>query len=36
MVQVNLIGLRGKILNIIKTMYSSVKSRVKFCNKLGV
>ena len=31
---VNLV-LRGKILNIIKSMYSSVKSRVKFSNKLG-
>ncbi|MCG7867658.1 MAG: reverse transcriptase family protein, partial [Candidatus Thiodiazotropha taylori] len=29
------LGLRGKILNIIKSMYTSVKSRVKFCNKLG-
>ena len=29
------LGLRRKILNIIKSMYSSVKSRVKFCNKLG-
>ncbi|MCG8034648.1 MAG: endonuclease/exonuclease/phosphatase family protein, partial [Candidatus Thiodiazotropha taylori] len=28
-------GLRGKILNIIKSMYTSVKSRVKYCNKLG-
>ena len=28
-------GLRGKVLNIIKSMYSSVKSRVKHCNKLG-
>ena len=29
------LGLRGKILNIIKSMYRSVKSRVKSCNKLG-
>ncbi|MCW4345840.1 MAG: reverse transcriptase family protein [Candidatus Thiodiazotropha endolucinida] len=29
------IGIRGKILNIIKAMYSSVKSRVKYCNRLG-
>lgn len=29
------LGLRGKILNIIKSMYRSVKSRVKYCNKLG-
>ena len=29
------IGIRGKILNIIKSMYSCVKSRVKYCNKLG-
>ena len=28
-------GLRGKILDIIKSMYASVKSRVKFCNNLG-
>ena len=28
-------GLRGEILNIIKTMYASVKSRVKFRNQLG-
>ena len=28
------LGLRGKILNILKSMYSSVKSRVKFDNKL--
>ena len=28
-------GLRGKVLNIIKSMYLSVKSRVKHCNKLG-
>ena len=28
------LGLRGKIVNIIKPMYSSVKSRVKFSNKL--
>ena len=29
------LGLRGNILNIMKSMYSSVKSRVKFSNKLG-
>ena len=29
------LGLRGKILDILKSMYSSVKSRVKFDNKLG-
>ena len=29
------LGLRGNILNIIKSMYTSVKSRVKFANKLG-
>ena len=29
-------GIRGKILNIIKSMYSGVKSRVKYCNQLGV
>ena len=29
------LGLRGKILNIIKSIYSNVRSRVKFCNKLG-
>ena len=29
------LGLRGQILNIIKAMYNSVKSRVKFCNQLG-
>lgn len=29
------LGLRGNILNILKSMYSSVKSRVKFANKLG-
>ena len=29
------LGLRGKILIIIKSMYASVKSRVKYCNKLG-
>ena len=29
------LGLRGKILNILKSTYSSVKSRVKFDNKLG-
>ena len=28
-------GLRGKILNIIISMYSEVKSRVKFNNKIG-
>lgn len=32
------IGIRGKILNVIKSMYISVKSRVKYCNNcnLGV
>ena len=29
------LGLRGNIINIIKSMYSSVKSRVKFNNNLG-
>ena len=29
------IGIWGKILNIIKSMFSCVKSRVKYCNKLG-
>ena len=29
------LGIRGKILNIIKSIYANVKSRVKFCNKLG-
>ena len=29
------VGLRGKILNIFKSMYTSVKSRIKYCNKLG-
>ena len=29
------LGLRGNMLNIIKSMYTSVKSRVKFANKLG-
>ena len=29
------LGLRGNILNIIKSMYDSVKSRVKFCDKVG-
>ena len=29
------LGIRGKILNIMKSIYSNVKSRVKFCNKLG-
>ena len=28
-------GIRGKILNIIMSMYFSVKSRVKDCNKIG-
>ena len=28
-------GIRGKILNIIKSMYSGVKSRVKYCKHLG-
>lgn len=35
MVQVNSVRLKREILNIIKSMYSSVKSRVKLCNKLG-
>lgn len=32
------IGIRGKVLNVIKSMYISVKSRVKYCNNcnLGV
>ena len=29
------LGLRGNILNIIKSIYESIKSRVKFCDKLG-
>lgn len=29
------LGIRGKILNIIKSIYANVKSRVKYCNKLG-
>ena len=29
------LGLRGNILNIIKSMYEGVKSRVKFCGKIG-
>ena len=29
------LGLRGNILKIIKSMYDSVKSRVKFCDKVG-
>ena len=29
------LGLRGNILDIIKSMYENVKSRVKFCNKIG-
>ena len=29
------LGLRGNILNIIKSMYNSVKSRVKYCNELS-
>ena len=28
------LGLRGNILDIIKSMYENVKSRVKFCNKI--
>ena len=28
-------GVCGKFLNMIKSMYGSVKSRVKFCNQLG-
>ena len=35
MVKLVKLGLRGEILNILKSMYSSVKSRVKFDNKLG-
>ena len=27
------LGIRGNILNIIKSIYANVKSRVKFCNK---
>ena len=29
------LGIREKILTIMKSIYSNVKSRVKFCNKLG-
>ena len=29
------LGIRGKIVNIIKPIYANVKSKVKFCNKLG-
>ena len=29
------LGLRGKFLNIIKSIYRSVKSRLKYCNKIG-
>ena len=29
------LGLRGNILEIIKSMYENAKSRVKFCNELG-
>jgi exonuclease III len=29
------LGIRGHILNIIRSMYSSVKARVKFCNELS-
>ena len=29
------LGIRGIILNIIKSFYANVKSWVKFCNKLG-
>ena len=29
------LGLRGHILNIVKSIYDSVKSRVKYCNKLS-
>ena len=29
------LGLRGSILNIVKSMYENVKSRVKFCDKIG-
>ena len=28
-------GLKGKILNIIMSLYSAVKSQVKFDNKIG-
>ena len=29
------LGLRGKIFNIVKSIYSSIKSRVKYCNQLS-
>ena len=29
------LGLRGKVLNIVKSMNENVKSRVKFCDKIG-
>lgn len=29
------LGLRGRILNIVKSMYATVKSKIKFCNKIG-
>ena len=29
------LGLRGNILNIMKSMHNSVKSRVKYCNELS-
>ena len=29
------LGLRSHILNIVKSIYDSVKSRVKYCNKLS-
>ena len=29
------LGLRGNILDTIKTMYENVKSRLKFCNEIG-
>ena len=29
------LGLRGNILNIVKSMYENAKSRVKFCDKIG-
>ena len=29
------LGLRGRILNIVKSMYATVKSKIKFSNKFG-
>ena len=29
------LGLRGRILNIVKSMYANVKSKIKFSNKIG-